>query len=49
LNDDGSAMCKPLTDHPDFERWKESMSPGEFWSTFYEDWLTKTREPQPVP
>jgi predicted ATPase len=49
LNDDGSAMCKPLSDHPDFERWKESMSPGEFWSTFYEDWLTKTREPQPVP
>ncbi|HEV3383422.1 MAG TPA: AAA family ATPase [Gemmata sp.] len=49
LNEDGSAMCKPLTDHPDFERWKESMSPGEFWSTFYEDWLTKSREPQPVP
>jgi predicted ATPase len=49
LNDDGTAVCKPLTDHPDFERWKESMSPGEFWSTFYEDWLTKTREPQPVP
>jgi predicted ATPase len=49
LNDDGSAVCKPLTDHPDFERWKESMSPGEFWTTFYEDWPTKTREPQPVP
>lgn len=49
LQDDGSAVCKPLTDHPDFERWKESMSPGEFWSTFYEDWLTKTRTPQPVP
>ncbi len=49
LNDDGSAICKPLTDHPDFERWKESMSPGEFWSTFYEDWLTKSRTPQTVP
>lgn len=48
LNDNGAAICKPLTDHPDFERWKESMSPGEFWSTFYEDWLTKPREPQPV-
>lgn len=47
--DDGSAVCKPLSEHPDFERWKESMSPGEFWSTFYEDWLTKTRSPQPVP
>jgi predicted ATPase len=48
LNDDGSAICKPLTDHPDFERWKESMSPGEFWTTFYEDWLTTARKPQPV-
>jgi predicted ATPase len=47
--DDGSAVCKPLTDHPDFERWRESMSPGEFWGTFYEDWLTRTRAPQPVP
>lgn len=49
LKDDGSAVCKPITDHPDFERWKESMSPGEFWSTFYEDWLSKSRTPQPVP
>lgn len=49
LNDDGSAVCKPLTDHPDFERWKDAMSPGEFWSTFYEDWLTKSRTPQTVP
>lgn len=49
LKSDGSAICKPLTDHPDFDRWKESMSPGEFWTTFYEDWLTKTRKPQAVP
>jgi energy-coupling factor transporter ATP-binding protein EcfA2 len=47
--DDGSAICKPLTDHPDFERWKDSMSPGEFWGTFYEDWLIRTRTPQTVP
>jgi predicted ATPase len=49
LDEEGRAVCKPLTDHPDFERWKESMSPGEFWTTFYEDWLTKTRKPQAVP
>lgn len=48
LGDDGAALCKPLTAHPDFERWKDSMSPGEFWGTFYEDWLTKPRNPQPV-
>jgi predicted ATPase len=49
LQEDGSVVCRPLTDHPDFERWKNSMSPGEFWSTFYEDWLTKSRTPQTVP
>jgi len=48
LGDDGATLCKPLTAHPDFERWKDSMSPGEFWGTFYEDWLTKPRNPQPV-
>lgn len=48
LGDDGAAVCKPLTAHPDFERWKDSMSPGEFWGTFYEDWLNKPRNPQPV-
>ena len=48
LQDDGSAICKPLTDHPETERWREAMTPGEFWSTFYEDWLTKPRKTEPV-
>jgi energy-coupling factor transporter ATP-binding protein EcfA2 len=48
LEEDGSAVCAPLTSHPDFERWKDSMSPGEFWSTFYEDWLTRKPEAQPA-
>jgi energy-coupling factor transporter ATP-binding protein EcfA2 len=48
LKDHGSAVCAPLTSHPEFERWKEAMSPGEFWSTFYEDWLTRKPEPQPA-
>jgi len=38
LLDDGTATIRSLTDHPDFERWKEEMSPGEFWSTVGEDW-----------
>lgn len=46
--DDGGAICKPLTDHPETERWREAMTLGEFWGTFYEDWLTKTRKPQAV-
>jgi predicted ATPase len=26
-------------DHPDFDKWKEEMAPGEFWSLFGEKWL----------
>ncbi len=36
---DGRTACAPLTDHPDYERWKETMSPGEFWSHVGEDWV----------
>lgn len=49
LCDDGSAVVARLEDHPDFDRWKDSMSPGEFWSTFYEEWATKAKPAlQPV-
>lgn len=37
--EDGSVTIKPLTDHPDFERWKDEMMPGEFWSMVGEDWI----------
>lgn len=33
---DGSASCGRLQDHPQFDRWKEEMTPGEFWSMFGE-------------
>ncbi len=36
---DGFAICGPLTDHPKFERWKDEMAPGEFWSMIGENWL----------
>ena len=36
--DDGSATIRELGDHPEFERWKDEMKPGEFWSTVGEDW-----------
>ena len=39
--DDGSCVCGALVDHPDFERWKEEMAPGEMWSVFGEDWVAK--------
>jgi len=37
--EDGSVAIKPLVDHPDFERWKDEMTPGEFWSMVGEDWI----------
>jgi hypothetical protein len=49
LQSDGTAVCAPLTDHPEFERWKQAMSPGEFWGTFYENWLTNKPALQPAP
>jgi hypothetical protein len=38
LDDEGLAHAALLSDHPDFERWKDVMSPGEFWSTVGESW-----------
>jgi predicted ATPase len=40
VSEDGYAAIKPLTDHPDYERWKDVMAPGEFWSTVGERWVT---------
>jgi AAA domain, putative AbiEii toxin, Type IV TA system len=41
-NDDGDTCIGKLADHPEFDRWKSEMLPGEFWSMVGEDWL-KTR------
>lgn len=49
LLDDGSATCVPLTDHPLYPKWKESMSPGEFWSHLGDDWVNKLDRKEPVP
>lgn len=37
--DDGSVACARLDEHPDFEKWKEAMTPGEFWSMVGEKWV----------
>lgn len=39
LDDAGTVACSSLQDHPAFERWKEEMTPGEFWSTVGEKWV----------
>jgi predicted ATPase len=41
LDQDGYAAVKSLTEHPEYERWKDLMAPGEFWSTVGESWITE--------
>jgi predicted ATPase len=42
--EDGTATICELSDHPDFKRWKDVMTPGEFWSTAGEDWIRDVRK-----
>ena len=41
---DGQTLCAPLQHHPDFEKWKMEMAPGEMWSLFGEQWLASRQE-----
>lgn len=46
LAEDGSVVVAPLTAHPSYEKWKDAMTPGEFWSHTGEGWLKHfKREP----
>src|SRR5215213_549473 len=38
LDEDGYASVKALSQHPEYDRWKDVMAPGEFWSTVGESW-----------
>jgi predicted ATPase len=40
---DGFSRCGLLTDHPDFPKWKDEMTPGEMWSFFGEKWLVEEK------
>lgn len=44
LSEEGHAVVRPLTQHPDYERWKDLMAPGEFWSTVGEGWITQEKK-----
>lgn len=39
LDDQGHTLCAKLTEHPEYEKWKDDMAPGEFWSFAAEDWI----------
>ena len=45
LRDDGATVCGPLSNHPQFEKWKDEMAPGEMWSLFGEKWLLEQGAP----
>ena len=39
LGDDGTVSIASLVEHPDFDKWKDEMAPGEMWSLFGEKWV----------
>jgi predicted ATPase len=41
MDEQGEAHCASLTDSPDFEKWKDELTPGEMWSVLGEDWVLK--------
>jgi hypothetical protein len=41
LQPDGTAQCGRLDEHPQFEKWKKEMAPGEFWSHVGEKWIAE--------
>jgi predicted ATP-dependent endonuclease of OLD family len=41
VGEDGFAVCGRLEDHPQFDKWKNEMAPGELWSLFGEKWLAE--------
>jgi predicted ATPase len=47
LREDGTTVCGALAEHPEFDKWKDEMTPGEMWSLFGEKWMTDA-SPQKV-
>ncbi len=39
LDHQAHTVCKSIEEHPEFNRWKDEMLPGELWSMFGEKWL----------
>jgi predicted ATPase len=44
LDGNGQARCARLVDHPEFEKWREQMLPGEFWSVYGERWINPSHQ-----
>ncbi|MEM9462844.1 MAG: AAA family ATPase [Myxococcota bacterium] len=37
--DSGLSRCRRLVEHDAWDKWRQSMTPGEFWTYVGEDWL----------
>jgi predicted ATPase len=46
IGPDGYSVCGRLECHPQFEKWKDEMAPGELWSLFGERWLAEGGQPK---
>jgi predicted ATPase len=41
LDAEGHARVKPLTAHPEYYSWRQTLSTGEVWANLGEDWVTR--------
>jgi predicted ATPase len=39
IGPDGTTNCAYLSEHPDFARWEQEMTSGEFWTVVGENWI----------
>lgn len=39
LDEHGHALCRPLSDHPESQRWRNMLRTGEFWASIGDDWI----------
>jgi predicted ATPase len=39
LDPNGYTVARPLSDHPEFERWRSAMNAGELWANWGEEWI----------
>jgi predicted ATPase len=44
LDDSGYTVIRALAEHPEYERWKNLMAPGEFWIAVGESWIVESRK-----
>ncbi len=45
LDANGHSVFGALQDHPQYDQWKDEMTPGEMWSMFGENWLRDVGTP----